>query len=136
MGIRIVKKGIYMKSAVRIIVGVVICIGFAQVTSPKTVKVKLIKENPALSFRYAIETQPGSLRLQEMKKESVDLKYPGTAELKTLHVQRADDEDHMLDLKSEEKAKQSDLIAINEAGFPRYTNKQEFETFKKMKSKL
>lgn len=61
-----------MKTTSKLVVGMLVCASFVQVTRPEKIKVKLIQENPALTFEYFISHEHSFPNTDAVKYKKVD----------------------------------------------------------------
>ncbi len=117
------------------LVGVVLLsAGFVPGLHSKNIKIKVVKEDPAVALEYAVDTGTKQSEWKPITNKT-QIKYDDNNNIKKLYVKRPSEpvgSAKVLFLLDEagQKRQGHDIIIVNEVGFPRYWTKDAWETYK------
>lgn len=126
-----------MKAAPKLVAGVILCAGFVHMISPKNISIKVVKEDPSMTFDYVVDEGTKDSGIQEFKENEKNIKFDDKSTFKQLRIMIPSRPHQVLDLLNaeEQKRQKYDLIRISAYGVPYYSTRESFNTFKNSQPK-
>ena len=121
-----------MKVTSKLVAGIVLCAGFVQIATSKTVTMKVAKEDPEMELFYGVETldKPDRVDYQQLTKDSIKFDVDKAGKLYFNMSEEGQGRSLSVMKNKVGRGDSEEVIIINRAGMPRYGTMKEVKFFK------